>query len=74
MRFSRMVLATAALGIITALAVAAPALAAGPVQTNSHHQKPPPKNNMPEVPYAALLPMAGVGATVLLLRRRARVD
>ncbi len=73
MRILRRLSVIAALAAAAALALAAPAFAAGSEQqatTIENHWR----NQMPEVPYAALLPVVGLGAVVLLRRRRARVD
>ena len=73
MRISTRLPVIAVLTALAALALAAPAFAAGPGQQTGVIQNHWHRNQMPEVPYAALLPLAGVGAVVLLRRRRAKV-
>ncbi len=67
MRIWRRLPLVAALGVAATLAAAAPALAAAPSTTLTKNC-----NQLPEVPYAALVPLAGIGAVVLLRRRHAR--
>ena len=57
-----------AIGVGTVVATAAPALAAAPV----HAILPACHNQLPEVPYAALVPFVGIAAVLLIRRRHAR--
>ncbi len=67
MRIWTRVSLAAASSAVTALALAAPAFAASPGSTLVANC-----NHLPEVPYAALIPAAGIGVALLLHRRRAR--
>ncbi len=57
----------AVLGAAATLAMATPAMAAASPTSLSNNC-----NQLPEVPYAALVPVAGIGAVMLLRRLHAR--
>jgi len=72
MRIGKRLPAAVALGLVVTLGLAAPAFAASPnVGGTNFHWK---RNEMPEVPYAAILPVLGVGVAALALRRRLRPE
>lgn len=60
----------AALGGAAVLAMAAPALAAAPAQLSTTLTP----DCLPEAQFAALLPVVGIGAVMLLRRRHSRTD